>query len=309
MTHSSQANVARGLRRDRAWLRVAGPDAQRFLNGMWTCDFKRLSSSAPACAAAYLLDAKGKALAFALAVARSPDDFVIGVERPWVARVRETLERFLVADDVTIEEDTAFAQAWELPTSALVPAASTLRVSSPVPGASDAVFRVGVETWGWRLPRVLLGQGHEEVWVLSGASLAMQEIPRPEWDALRVQHGVPEWGRDVVEDALILEFPFSEAVSFHKGCYIGQEVVARATSRGKMNRAFARFGSAPGSALVEGYVHSMLDAERPVGKITTVVGSEGLGLIRLSAISAELYQDQAGVRVSLKAQLVEPIAE
>jgi folate-binding protein YgfZ len=269
---------------------------------MWTCDFKRLQVSAPACAAGYLLDAKGKAIVFAL-LASTPDGaFLIGVPAHELEKTHETLDRYLIADDVAIDDETRFELAFEAvsgePLSPLAP---------PVPGARDAVYAVKAEEWGWRLPRALVGGGHEELWVLRGKSeaLELRELSPSKWERLRIAHGVPEWGRDVLADALILEFPYREAVSFHKGCYIGQEVVARATSRGKMNRGFARFRTADGSPLAEAFVYSEADAERPVGKVTTAVASEGLGLVRFSALSGALYQIDGGKRVAVAAETID----
>jgi len=291
--------------RDRVWLRAQGSDALRFLNGMWTCDFKRLAADAPACSAGYLLDAKGKTLAFGILTSVTATEFLIGVERPWAEKVRTTLEQFLIADDVHIEIDARFASGMEVPTSPLIPATETLRLLPPVPTALDAVYRIGQEPWGWRLPRQLVSSQHEEFWVLQNASLpaAAYVMSEEDWAALRVKRGVPEWGRDISSDALVLEFPFEEAVSFHKGCYIGQEVVARATSRGKMVRTFARFHAE--ETLREGFVHSTLETERPVGKITTVAENQGLGLIRLAMLSAgELYQEGPGGRIALRAERI-----
>ncbi len=58
------------------------------------------------------------------------------------------------------------------------------------------------------------------------------------WKALgllRVEAGVPRYGQDMVDTTIPLEANLTHAISYNKGCYIGQEVIARATFRGHMN--------------------------------------------------------------------------
>jgi folate-binding protein YgfZ len=146
------------------------------------------------------------------------------------------------------------------------------------------LYRMEKTSWGYRVPRGELGASHEEIWVLPGQAAPgpMESLAPIEIDALRVEHGRPEWGRDYGRDSLILEFPHLDAISFHKGCYIGQEVVARATYRGRMVKGFCRFTAS--TPLEEGFVYASSEPEKPVGKITTVSGHRGLGSLRLRAL-------------------------
>jgi folate-binding protein YgfZ len=89
-------------------------------------------------------------------------------------------------------------------------------------------------------------------------------------EQLRVEAGVPRYGQDMVDTTIPLEANLASAISYNKGCYIGQEVIARATFRGHMNRKLAGLllgdaDAAPGTELKVG--------DRKVGWITSVVRS------------------------------------
>ena len=101
-------------------------------------------------------------------------------------------------------------------------------------------------------------------------------VGREAWDVLRVEAGVVRYGIDVDASTLLLEAPLTDAYSLTKGCYVGQEVVARITYRGHVNRQIvgfrflgARVPAAGAPVLVEG---------KEVGRITSAVLSPALGV-------------------------------
>ena len=92
---------------------------------------------------------------------------------------------------------------------------------------------------------------------------------------LRIEAGIPRYGVDFTEDNLLLEVGLDHAVSFSKGCYLGQEVVERIRSRGHVNKKLVglflegQASANPGDAIVH--------ADKPVGSITSSVHSPALG--------------------------------
>jgi folate-binding protein YgfZ len=110
------------------------------------------------------------------------------------------------------------------------------------------------------------------------------------WEILRIEAGRPRYGVDVDEDRLILEAGMDDAVSLTKGCYLGQEVVARATSRGHINRKLVGLrldGSRPAAAGAK-----LSGAERPeAGVITSSVISTRLGPIALGYVHRSLWEE------------------
>ena len=95
-------------------------------------------------------------------------------------------------------------------------------------------------------------------------------------DTLRVEAGIPWYGRDVDETLIFPETRLEQLVSFTKGCYIGQEVVARVKYRGHINRALARPGARGRSGSRRRGARSWRTA-RTIGRVTSAVRSFALG--------------------------------
>ena len=279
----------------RAWIRVQGSDATRFLQGMWTSDIKRsaqFTGGRSAVGESLLLDVKGRAVTPAVIRAQEDQSFLVSIPAQEKQNAFDTLNHYLVADDVELillPDDAwqVFAAPEGIPGSSDV---GSWKVETSVPEAKDQLFFSRQEEWGFLVPVGALSPRHVECWVEKGKQLPfeLEPLSDSEWTQRRVDAGVPEWRVDYSPDNLILEFPFSRAISFHKGCYIGQEVVARATYRGKLNRSFARFTADKDLSL--GFVYSESDPSQPIGKLTTVAGKRGLGLVRLSHIEEKLFQ-------------------
>ena len=91
------------------------------------------------------------------------------------------------------------------------------------------------------------------------------------YEILRIEAGIPRYGVDITEDNLILETGLTHAVSFNKGCYLGQEVVERIRSRGHVNKNLTGLlidGEKPPPA-----GSKILSAEKEIGTITSSVYS------------------------------------
>jgi folate-binding protein YgfZ len=130
-----------------------------------------------------------------------------------------------------------------------------------LPGVELLVGSAGLET----VFTALLDEGAESALQLAG------------WEALevvRVEQGVPRYGADMDERTIPLEANLDRALHYQKGCYIGQEVIARATFRGHMNRKLAGFllGDANPVPRTELFL-----GDRKVGWVTSVVRSPRLG--------------------------------
>ncbi|MBX3024465.1 aminomethyltransferase family protein [bacterium] len=256
---------------------VTGGDRLDFLQGMLTNDVKALAPG-DGCYAA-LLNQTGKVVSD-LRVYAEVDRLLLDVVAWRAAALRAALERFLIADDVELadaaeqpllqlEGPLARAVAGEalgmaaLPEAPFAHAAGALegrplRLVSASEAGGSGILVLGPPAL---LPRLV------EVGVEAGglpAGLAALEC-------LRIEAGVAWAGLDMDESTLLLETGREAAVSFSKGCYLGQEVVERIAARGHVNR---RLGGvllagdtlpAPGTAL--------LAEGRPVGYVTSAVRS------------------------------------
>ena len=106
------------------------------------------------------------------------------------------------------------------------------------------------------------------------------ELNEDAQESLRVLAGVPRWGADLDENTLPAEAGIEErAVSFSKGCYIGQEVVSRVRSVGHVNRNLCGLKATDASPLYAGMnLYAAGDAGgKPVGRITSAAASAGHG--------------------------------
>ena len=129
------------------------------------------------------------------------------------------------------------------------------------------------------------------------SSRAPEAADAAAWDALRVAHAIPEYGSELGPDAYILEYGFERlgGVDFRKGCYVGQEIVARMKHRQDLRRKLLRV-SVDGPAPAPGT--EVVDAEgKPAGTLGAVAGGEGLAHLRLDRADRPLKAGGASVAV------------
>jgi folate-binding protein YgfZ len=118
------------------------------------------------------------------------------------------------------------------------------------------------------------------------------------WEVARVEAGRPEWGLDIDDTTLPQEANFDDlhAISYTKGCYIGQEVVARVHFRGHVNRHLRGLRAAGAEPPPTGA--QLVDADgRPVGEVRTGASSPRLGGVALAMIRREV---EAGASLSAR---------
>jgi folate-binding protein YgfZ len=229
--------------RPREYLRVAGPDAQDFLQRMLSNDV-----SSDVCDA-LLLTPKGRIVAPVRVTRRAGDDFLLATEPGLGGTLRATLTRARLASKVELEpEEHTSALVW------------------------DENFATAEEV-------VDADQG--------------PTVDDEEMERARIQARVPAWGKEIDESILPAEAGLDEThISFTKGCYPGQEPVARLRYRGHANRGLRRIdveSAQPGDEIVCG--------GKAVGRITSVAPGIALGYVRREVPSgAELEVGNAKAR-------------
>ncbi len=231
-----------------ALLEFRGPDAVRFLNGQLTQDVRRVTGgqiSLPSC----VTDAKGK-LQFRVTITESADG-ALWVEGPDGSQeaLEVRLTRYLIADDVEVTDLTG----------KYVMAHFIGPVPDPPPGLiARGSNRYGIAGTDWWMPAGA-----------PGGIPAHALMTEDELEALRIDHGVPVWGRELQEGMLPPEALLDVTdISYNKGCYIGQEVISRIKSAGKVNRRLTRFAFDADAPVVPG---PLVDAEGgSAGEVTSV---------------------------------------
>jgi folate-binding protein YgfZ len=271
-------------------VRVSGPDRVSFLHGMVTQEVNRLPEGGVADAA--LLTAKGTMVSDARVV-RRVDDLLLLVEPGFAAPVLEALNRFLISEDAALADaSSGFGQLALVGPRAEGLAQEALRLQGPPDGTLRPFEVEGAE--GWAMPEGLLLPGLDllvpaealppvvERLLTAGAVPAGFEA----LEVLRVERGTPRFGADMDEKTIPLEARLERALSYQKGCYIGQEVIARATFRGHMNRHLVGLSfDAPPPLRSE-----LFRGERKVGWVTSAVESPRFGAIGLGYVHRDVEQ-------------------
>ena len=273
----------------RSVVRVTGPDRTSFLQGMLTCDVAAL---APGQAAhGLLLTIQGRVTAEVRVLALE-DALLVDVDVRARAAMLEALEKLLVADDVEFA-DPALPL---LPIGLEGPGTAALLAAcggGGLPADGHAEIPIGgvtaraVGASEVRGPGVVLfapAKGAVAVWdtlIRAGAeACGMQAL-----EARRVETGVPRIGVDMDGSTLAIELPVEDLISTTKGCYLGQEVVARGTARGQVQRRllgvhFEGVEPSRGAPLHHG--------GKEVGRVTSIARARGEdGFIGLAFVRRE----------------------
>jgi len=244
---------------DRAKWRVTGPDRVRYLNGQVTNDIRKADerTALEAC----VTTAKGR-LSGVINVSASPTFLRLDAEAELRGPMALRLERYMIADDVALEDTTDNECIFHsLPPASLVcPDGVEVRKTR----------RFVKEGFDFIAPRAEHGR------LLADLSSQAVLIPASLAEVLRIEAGVPKWGAELTEETLPPEAGLDlTAIDYHKGCYIGQEVISRIKSVGHVNRAL--MGIMSDSALAAGMtLHPESDREKQAGEITSAAWSFGL---------------------------------
>lgn len=269
-----------GIKSKKILLCVRGADTKRFLNGMLTADLGKALENAPSCGRSFLLTSKGKILCEIFFYCPTPTEAWLIVRPEDEAILSSTLQKYLIADQVEILSPKEI-EVLSLFQSHFY---ETQRIQNRHALGKEKFFKAFHEGKNLILPLCLLSPTHVEV--LSEDALSLEKIVFQKanedqiWD-FYFKAGQPLWGRDLLADDLILEFPLFDAVSFDKGCYVGQETVARGTFRGKVNKVFARFEK-------EFPLGELLGTEGEVmGYIRSAHKGQSLGFVKISALERD----------------------
>lgn len=269
----------------RSQLRMTGEDRVGFLQGMVSNDVKALKPGAGCLAT--LLTEQGRIVAD-LRVYALEGCFLLDVDARIKNKVMETLSRFIIADDVEMEDlhgtQVTVAVQGPLASQTLAAVAATVSLAeefqhceTAIGGVPVSVIRVsdtGEEGYEIVAPCAQV----ELVWrtlLEVGAGMGLQPIGLTALNILRIEAGIPWYGVDMDEGRIVLEVGFEQAISFKKGCYLGQEVVERATARGHVNRKLSGLIVLDKDSPAQG--DKVFHDGQEVGWVTSVAYSPRLG--------------------------------
>lgn len=260
---------------DRSQLELTGNDRVKFLHGFCTNDIKKLTPG-DGCEA-FVCNIQGKVLGHI---------FVFCTERSlWIDSVPgqedalfNHLDRYLINEDVQIHRRSGSCRMlyWHQepwPDEIASAAADAARRLAERPVLSHATFSAGDAAY--ELCKVdWLGEGD---WLLSSPQLNIEGYsvaPSELWNALRIEAGFPIYGVDITADNLAQEVNrTARAISFTKGCYLGQEPIARIDALGHVNRELHRLEISSPESFGSGGLLTDPETGTQIGVLTSVAAS------------------------------------
>jgi glycine cleavage system T protein len=269
----------------RVQVRMTGEDRISFLQGMVSNDVKALRPG-EGCAAT-LLTEQGRIVAD-LRVYALDTSLLLDVDARIKEKLIESLSRYIIADDVEMEDlsEQQVTLALQGPLASQILAAVGVAVNfskafqhqeTTLAGTNVRVIRVSdTDEEGYELlvPSVQTEQAWQTL-LQAGEPLGLRPVGLAALNMLRIEAGIPWYGLDMDEGRIVLEVGLEQALSFSKGCYLGQEVVERATVRGHVNRKLSGL-FVHGDTLPESGDKLFHDAQE-VGWVTSAVSSPRFG--------------------------------
>jgi aminomethyltransferase len=206
------------------------------------------------------------------------------------AETRHWLEKFIFfQDDVSVHVDGEFSSQWSIIGPQAHELASRVfpELAPPMPGGLDEFpggVALGIREPGGGGLLLLLREESTRSAEVAWGDAALQSRAEEVYQVMRIEAGIPEPGAELTQEVIPLEAGLWNAVSFSKGCYIGQEILARMESRGKLARRLRGIlldGQAePGDAIRSEGTH--------VGTVTSAALSPRLGWIALGMVRGSL---------------------
>ena len=234
----TDGGVAR--RTDRGVLAITGADRSAWLQGLVTNDIASLAPGESRYAA--YLTPQGRMITDMVVFARA-DRLLLDVPAPLAASLRERMDGLIFAEDAQVLDVSAASEVW----TAIKPGD---------PSGGDIVDVV-----------VATGEPH---------GFAYPEITLDTFEVVRVERGIPRFLADMTDETIPLEAGIEDrAISFTKGCYVGQEVIVRVTHRGggRVAKKLVRWKADASAAIVPLADARIVSFDRDIGRVTSAVFS------------------------------------
>jgi folate-binding protein YgfZ len=291
---------------------LTGADRARFLHGQVTNNVKDLRVG-QGCYAA-LVNAKGKMQAD-LNIAGLPDELLLDFEPGLTAAVTQRLEHYIIADDVQIVDVTphygllsvqgpkaeTVVRGLELPFEIPAKPLHFHSIKDPTLGEIYLLNNARLATSGFDLfvPAPALGAVLDKL-IAAARDTGGRACGWRALETARIEAGIPRFGVDMDETNLAQETGIEgRAISFSKGCYIGQEVISRVRTRGEVAKSLRMLRLVDDLKQLPARGDKLFHDGKEVGYVTSAVASPALKKnIALGYVRKEV--NQAGTRLNLK---------
>ena len=268
---------------------LTGTDRTRFLHGQVTNDVKALKVG-EGCYAA-LITAKGK-MQSDLNVFCLADELLMDFEPGLTTSIRERLERFIIADDVQVVDVAPHYGLFYVNGPRAAEVVGALGIFGVLPqtdfnfvAVDDKILgqiylmhnaRLGASGFDLFVPTAAVGlMGDKLITALKGAGGRVCGFNA--FEIARIEAGIPRFGIDMDESNIPLEAGLeSRAISFTKGCYIGQEVISRIRTYGQVAKALRGLRLADDLKTLPAKGDKLVKGDKEVGYITSATASPGI---------------------------------
>ena len=245
---------------DRGVLAVSGADRASWLQGLLTNDVGALKEGETRYAA--YLTPQGRMITD-MTVEERGGRMLLGVPATLAAALRERLDGLIFAEDVRVTDESAALFVWTV----ISPTELADVIGASLPDKYASLTEVNLDTF----------------------------------EVIRIERGVPKFLADMDEDTIPLEAGIEDrAISFTKGCYVGQEIIVRVTTRGggRVAKKLVHWKADPSAAIVpmkDARIHSF---DKEVGRVTSAVFSPGLNrVVGLGYVKREFAESGTEITV------------
>ena len=285
---------------DHGLLLIQGPDAKKFLQGQVTCDIDQLKSgiNGVSTLGAHCTP-KGRMLFSFRAFAMADDTIALNIYKPLIQEALTALKKYSIFSKVDIidasdeyrilgfsdTDDSAKASMATLPTT----------INHSITDSQGTIIAIGDHHYEYYLDKL-----NAEQLLVEYPATAASHI----WEAVNIRAGIGEVKVETVDMFIpqMLNYQaIGTGISFSKGCYTGQEVVARMQYRGKLKRRLFRFSIESDQALIPGMPLFTQDSTQSIGNIVSSAESgqsqELLAVVTEQAvIEDKVYLDPDGMQ-------------
>ncbi|MGZ4174926.1 MAG: CAF17-like 4Fe-4S cluster assembly/insertion protein YgfZ [Solirubrobacteraceae bacterium] len=270
-------------RSERGKLALTGPDAKTFLQGQVSNDVEALKPGS-GCYTAFLTP-KGKMLGD-IRILNAGDELLLDTERVALQELFNMIRRFSVGYTLELHKRTLQRGLLSL----LGPDAAEVAGAEQLGEAEDSNTALDVDGFATRAIRTEVGidllcdAQDTDALIAALTSRGAQPVSEAVAECVRIERGRPRYGVDLDDSVIPQEAGLNQrAVSFTKGCYVGQETVARLYYRGKPNRHLRGLRLAAPAQTGDEIVF----ADKVVGRLASVAESPALGPIALALVRRE----------------------
>ena len=282
----------------RGRIRISGSEATMFLNGLMTNDMKSLAANS--WMPSVFPTVQGRLIGAVRVIRGGEPSFLIDTETVSHDAVLKTISRFTMAGDFKVSDVTAetalLSVQGEIAGEVIDKVFETSASEIPVNGVSEVsgVTIIRASHTGENGFDVVIDSSRKAELLQALETAGAQSISEDTFEILRVEAGIARFGQDIDETNVVPETNLDEAVSFTKGCYVGQEIIVRIKHRGHPAKKLTKLRFQTDTQIELGAVIKSKENQE-IGRITSAVISPRLGSIGLGYVRYEFLAE--GTRV------------